>query len=1422
MDAGLDAAFESVLSQQMVSEEVRAKLRESCSVEQKQEMVSAQRKHRREDNDDYGASAIRTIRDAEIATFASGSAEAALESSHRSSEEVALLLRQLRVVVKSSGRDWIAGFCKHDGVETVAAVMGRRLSADPFLASDANVVAAGIGVFRALMNNSTGLERVNAAASALDALALCAEPVDRLRLDAGDESMSLQAEALEILCIPVYYSEAGRREVLKALDRLRLKRLEPPFRWLALLMRHGAIDAKPQLLSLANQLVIASKRLEERVGLRNALLAVGIEPLAEKAIESLGGEVPLDDGWCFVDDDLPNAWLSRSDEASLPCEPSRGIDPRAGRMVGVCLMAGGHAVFSAGTATAKPWKFELDAETLRWSKATKLEATGSEQVWEELEGSGVEHAHSHGASSSVSMSDVLAVRTATTDASLNAATSHGVELALTQHAPLQLGIANGDEHLAWCVALRTARRRTRSAAATTSPEHHFVDKGVAANLSREELDENAELMRKQLEIFKAVRDADRQLTLQQEEEAEIVEKHDEQGNTYYEDSSTGAVAWLRDELLFPDVAEAQDPSSGETYYVNTETGAVGWTREEVGKKKEFDGAAPESLTRHVLAAATQAGTLQDLVSVLHELLLCPVHDTGKTWRVAREAIEEIRKAATGVASPQEATTHNNVVSEYDEAGNEFFVNEVTGESAWTREELLTEKTTSSSVLWSSSGLKLAELRKAQLDLEAKAEARDEAVEAARAKEAEVQDLHDELELLRNKARAKDLEIEELRELASTADKKTSAGTQKQQEDGIVSGLNDQGQLYWYNSHTGATGWTREEVVDESSSKQAAALEGAIADGEATLLARLASSKEAPTSEDASSRRIAELEAKLARYESGEENITEEVDENGETCFVNHDTGAVGWSRAEVSIFGNAMGEYDEYIAELEAQLWEFGDISEEYDEETDETYYVNNDTGQWGWTIYEAAMGVGDGAIDDLESQLYESLGVYVEWDEDDNEYFVNERTGAVGSALDQVLGDDKLGSKSKIWELEEQLRLASSVSTAIDADGNEVYRNDLTGETSHVKEEVMRGGQGRIDQLRAHLATLEEQPETPAVAEHIAQTRAALRAATAQAELRPGETRLQACERRVAEAEAELEQSPSSSQDAARARLASAKLALEAARNEDELFQAHLAELNERVREHTALLEDGTLTPVDRAAVERELADAKTELAAAEAEHRLAAGCGPLQSEADVEAAARMLEMLKKHQTAANEKYPEMGTEAATSSSSETAIDALALMEQLAKTREQRDQALALAEARGAGGSMGGAGGVDKTAAAEALGAKLDAAKEEIRAKNLAYVEELEGEIASREGELAEARERDAPQEEIDRIKGEITAMRKTLAGAHADASKAEAKIDLLLAQTEQRKGDPEILDLQAKLADMKHQAVGGQGIGRRRDSTS
>ncbi|KAJ8598313.1 hypothetical protein CTAYLR_007538 [Chrysophaeum taylorii] len=1554
----ISAEFEKMLAEQMVPSHVREKLAKELSVDKKKQMIEAQasmkheqpqekKKSRRQTiQEDYGAAALRAVRDADAATFVRassgvGSFESSLGTVHRESDYVAVLLRQLRVVMKAAGRDWISGFCVRDGIESVASVVRRHLAADPFLSCDANVVAAGQVSSHAAVLPTDPQDGVNMANSALDIIAMCTEPVPHLRLDAGDDGRSIQAEALEMLCIPVYYSEVGRQKVLRAFERLRLRRLEAPFAWVAALLRVGAVDAKPQTFSLCNQMIIGTKTLEQRVALRNTLLAVGIEALASHAIESLsrGGEKTADDrnadlfAFCSEDeahDTAANSWvpfeklrelqgtkLGHSDgrgsaadaESGLPYAPERGIDPRAGRMIGVLVMAK-HATI--GHETTKLWKFILHDGVLAWTKPTKLEAAGSESAWLETDD---DHfldrasrvAASHGTAAnggahardknSLSMQEVLAVRTATSDAMLNSSLSHGIELALAPpHHPLQLGVETEEDHLAWCVALRTSRRDVRAVTAKNSAHHKYNDKGDPSLLDPDELRDHAEHLKKQLEIFRAVQNADRELTVQEldsmdedvsssEKIPNIVEVQDEQGNTYFRDENSGAVAWHREELLDghgegdDDITEEVDPDSGSTYFLNRTTGATGWTRKDVvdahaqsknsWSKNEamhkLDASNPLALTRFVITSATQAGTIPDLVAVLHELLLCPVHDAGKTWRVAREAVEHIRRAA-GIRPQKHPTTvdHDNIVVEYDDEGNEFFLNEVTGQSAWTREELeATLMDNDIGLLWSNSGMHLAELRKSQIEVEKKAKCYDETV----------LELRDELELLRNKARAKDLEIEELREAVAAAESKAASSAQAAEtaaaaasavmDDGIVSGLNEEGHLYWYNSNTGVSGWSREEVVDHSApTNQLSSLEGAIADSEATLLARLAvkgqGSKniEAPapaenitTAIDANGdqyfvnndtgkigwtreevatpgagqseneKKIAELEAKLARYESGEENITREVDENG----------AMGWTREEVSMFGNSMGEYDDYVAELEAQLWEFGDITEEYDEDTDETYYVNNDTGQWGWTIYEAAMGVGDGAIEDLEGQIYEALGIYVEWDEEDNEYFVNEKTGAVGSTLEEVLKEH--GSKEKIWELEEMLTAATSISTAIDADGNTFYRNDLTGEISYNRDDVTRGGEARVKQLETTLSKLEASLKTASteaeknkIKEEIARTKVALRAASVQAGVETGtfKSRVEACESHVAECEAELQRAiesgaPPEVVQKAKEKVAAAKLALDAAAADEEHYEAHIADLRHTIHENEELLKDPTLTPSDRAAIEEEIKRCKGELEHAEAEHRLVnrIGTGGLHNEADIAAAQRSLQMLKQHQIEALSKYPHLASarEGATNSGDGLAlasVDVLELTQQLNATKEQREQAIALANAWGAGGS--GGSGLDATAAATNLRAKLDGAMEEIRGKHSEYIEMLETELAHKEGDLAEARRQGAPDSEIEHIKGEIAALRRAINGAHADASKAEAKIELLIAKTEQRKGggeDPEILELQSKLADMKHKLL-------------
>ena len=74
----------------------------------------------------------------------------------------------------------------------------------------------------------------------------------------------------------------------------------------------------------------------------------------------------------------------------------------------------------------------------------------------------------------------------------------------------------------------------------------------------------------------------------------IEEATDEEGNTYFVNTVTGATGWTREEVEQGDapdeIYEATD-EDGNTYYVNSATGATGWSREEAGGASEAGGEA---------------------------------------------------------------------------------------------------------------------------------------------------------------------------------------------------------------------------------------------------------------------------------------------------------------------------------------------------------------------------------------------------------------------------------------------------------------------------------------------------------------------------------------------------------------------------------------------------------------------------------------------------------------------------------------------------------------------------------------------------------------------------------------------------------------------------------------------------------------
>ncbi|KAJ8603371.1 hypothetical protein CTAYLR_004267 [Chrysophaeum taylorii] len=314
-------------------------------------------------------------------------------------------LDALHTRLATANRDFQAAFVRHDGL----SILARAAETEP---------EGAIRCLTRVANNAQGLR------------ALVASPA----LDAVARSVELAPDAVRILGVAVWAAETPA--VLAALRRYSESRREPPFAWAA---RCVSADT----LLLCNQLIMKTPDLEQRVALRNAMLAAGVTRAAT------GDVFPLD------------AHLAREEDVEMRGElmAVKQRDATVNRMAK-----------AFGSKATKHREFVLRDGRLTWPSA----------------GEGV-----------VRMDEVVEVRPCSTNSELRK--SYAIELAFAPpRPPLVLGVDTQAEHEAWCAAFNKARKQRKKKKQKNSSE---------------ESPENEAALRKQLDVFRAVADADREMTV---------------------------------------------------------------------------------------------------------------------------------------------------------------------------------------------------------------------------------------------------------------------------------------------------------------------------------------------------------------------------------------------------------------------------------------------------------------------------------------------------------------------------------------------------------------------------------------------------------------------------------------------------------------------------------------------------------------------------------------------------------------------------------------------------------------------------------------------------------------------------------------------------------------------------------------------
>ena len=220
---------------------------------------------------------------------------------------------ELKSMLKTANKQWMEAFLEADGITILVEKMSVRVARVPLSELDAALLYEMILCCKAIMNNSTGMDRMLDAPGCIDIVARC------LVFD----WKALALEALEILSVCCYYSPEGTALTISGLRHMSRSLQEAPFFSLVKAIGDQDVEVRSAILLLFNYMVSGVDDTQRRVLMRKELEAVGFSGICQNAIDSARKDIE--------DMATEKATVSRASTASRESNSASFVNPAARR-----------------------------------------------------------------------------------------------------------------------------------------------------------------------------------------------------------------------------------------------------------------------------------------------------------------------------------------------------------------------------------------------------------------------------------------------------------------------------------------------------------------------------------------------------------------------------------------------------------------------------------------------------------------------------------------------------------------------------------------------------------------------------------------------------------------------------------------------------------------------------------------------------------------------------------------------------------------------------------------------------------------------------------------------------------------------------------------------------------------------------------
>eukprot|EP01038_Epipyxis_sp_PR26KG_P007973 gene7973-10813_t len=189
-------------------------------------------------------------------------------------------LSRLRAGLQSANKEFMRSFLSAGGVAVLMRAIQKMKDRDPFTDYDFAIMYEIMMCFRAVMNNSIGMDGIINIEGTVDTIATC------LRFENKVYSLTV----IEILSVCCYYSEVAAMKVMNGMRELAKINYEAPFANLANALGQCDVEVKASVMQFVNTMVGAVADFNSHAQLRSELNAVQLGQRFDEALETVTRE----------------------------------------------------------------------------------------------------------------------------------------------------------------------------------------------------------------------------------------------------------------------------------------------------------------------------------------------------------------------------------------------------------------------------------------------------------------------------------------------------------------------------------------------------------------------------------------------------------------------------------------------------------------------------------------------------------------------------------------------------------------------------------------------------------------------------------------------------------------------------------------------------------------------------------------------------------------------------------------------------------------------------------------------------------------------------------------------------------------------------------------------------------------------------